>query len=66
MEYGRPNKAVFSLRDPRSCLPMKRSIRISIERKGCNKDWDFEVNGSFPDKSCSIKDRQGNVAAKAI
>lgn len=55
-----------SLRDPRSCLLMKRSSRISIEHKGYNnRDWDSEVNGSFLDKSCTIKDRQGNVVAKA-
>jgi len=64
MEFGRPSKSIFSLRDPRSCFSLKKAIRISIERKGYNKDWDFEVIGSFLDKSCTIKDRQGNVVAK--
>lgn len=59
------NKLIFSLTDPKSCLAMNNSIRIRVDHpKGHNKDLDFEVHGSFADKSCTIRDCRGNVVAQ--
>jgi len=60
------NKLVFSLREPRTCLARKEVIRVCIEPKCSNKDWDFEVHGSFLDKACSIIDRRGAVVAQVF
>ncbi|ONK65380.1 uncharacterized protein A4U43_C07F36510 [Asparagus officinalis] len=64
MEFGRPNKPLFSLRDPKSCFAMKSAIRISVDRKDYSNGWDFEVKGCFLEKNCTINDRRGNIVAK--
>lgn len=63
-DYEGSQKPVFKLKEPNSfCLSSDYPIRISIEPKGRN-DWDFEVKGSFPDKSCTIIDFKGNIVAQ--
>ncbi|KAF8401107.1 hypothetical protein HHK36_014411 [Tetracentron sinense] len=57
-------KLVFSLKEPNSCLVRNNSIRVAIEPRWCNKDWDFEIKGSFPDRTCSILDSRGNIVAQ--
>ncbi|KAM0953043.1 putative tubby-like protein [Dioscorea sansibarensis] len=66
MDYeGTPSKPVFTLREqPRSCMAVNNVIRVSIEPKEHNKHWDYEVRGSFMDKSCTINDRRGDVIAE--
>ncbi|XP_008792894.2 protein LURP-one-related 6-like [Phoenix dactylifera] len=64
MEYEGANKLIFSLTDPKSCLAMKKAIRIRVDPKGHNRDLEFEVNGSFVDKACTIRDCRGNVVAQ--
>lgn len=64
MEFGRPSKPVFSLREPRQLAVLNHHIKISIEPKGRNSDWDFAVEGSFDEKAFSIADRKGNIVAK--
>ncbi|KAH7656510.1 LURP-one-related protein [Dioscorea alata] len=62
---GTPNKPVFTLREqPRSCIAVNSVIKVSIEPKEHNKYWDYEVRGSFMDKSCTINDRRGDVIAE--
>ncbi|KAJ6848355.1 protein LURP-one-related 6-like [Iris pallida] len=64
MEFGRPSKPVFSLREPRQLAVSSHRIKISVEPKGRNGDWDYAVEGSFDEKAFSIADRKGNVVAK--
>ncbi|XP_038878910.1 protein LURP-one-related 6 [Benincasa hispida] len=65
-DYQGSKKLIFSLRRPKSCLPVKNDvgIKIATKPKVSNKDWDFEISGYFPDKKCSIIDSQGNVVAQ--
>lgn len=59
-----PSKLVFSLREMRACLVKNEVVRICIEPKTSNKDYDFVVHGSFLDKACTIDDRSGTVVAQ--
>ncbi|KAJ0987499.1 hypothetical protein J5N97_005855 [Dioscorea zingiberensis] len=62
---GTPSKLVFSLREPiRSCIAVNTAIKVSIAVPKEHKDWDYEVRGSFMDKSCTINDRRGDVVAE--
>ncbi|PON38292.1 LURP1-related protein domain containing protein [Trema orientale] len=67
-DYEGAPKLVFSLKEPNnSCLASNNVIRISVGPKGTTgkKDWDFEINGYFPDRNCSIVDsRSGNIVAQ--
>lgn len=65
-DFQGSKKLVFSLRRPKSCLPVKSDvgIKITTKPKVSQKDWDFEISGYFPDKKCSIIDSQGNVVAQ--
>lgn len=65
-EFQGSKKLVFSLRRPKSCVPMKNDagIKITTKPKVSKKDWDFEISGYFPNKECSIIDSQGNVVAQ--
>lgn len=69
-DYEGAPKLVFSLKEPNnSCLARNNFIRISTEPGGIisKKDWDFEINGHFPDRNCSIVDsKSGNVVAQVI
>ncbi|XP_042512531.1 protein LURP-one-related 6-like [Macadamia integrifolia] len=64
VDYEGAEKLVFSLKEPNSCLA--KNIKVNVGPKKCNlnKDWDFEVRGSFPDKACSIIDCAGNTVAQ--
>ncbi|XP_008782601.1 protein LURP-one-related 6-like [Phoenix dactylifera] len=64
MDYERPSKLVFSLREPKSRLLTKSAIKISIDAKENGKDGNFEVKGSFSERACTIMDRRGNVVAQ--
>ncbi|XP_010911020.2 protein LURP-one-related 6 [Elaeis guineensis] len=64
MDYEEPSKLVFSLREPKSRLLRNGSIKISTDTNGRNKDWGFEVKGSFIKRACTINDRRGNVVAQ--
>ena len=66
MDYEEPSKLVFSLREPKSRLLRNGSIKISTDTNGRNKDWGFEVKGSFIKRACTINDRRGNVVAQVI
>ncbi|KAJ4951701.1 hypothetical protein NE237_028533 [Protea cynaroides] len=56
-------KLVFSLKEPNSFLV--KNIKVNVGHKRCNiKDWDFEIRGSFPDKSCAIVDSSGKTVAQ--
>ncbi|KAA0055768.1 hypothetical protein IC582_003142 [Cucumis melo] len=65
-DFQGSKKVVFSLKRPKSCLPVKNDVGIKINTKPkvSTKDWDFEINGYFPGKKCSIIDSQGNVVAQ--
>lgn len=64
-DYEGSQKLVFSLKEPNfSCLVRKNAIRVSTEPRRSNKDWDFEIKGYFPDRSCSIVDSLGNIVAQ--
>lgn len=64
---GTPNKPVFILREqPRSCIAVNSVIKVLIEPKEHNINWDYQVRGSFMDKSCTINDRRGDVIAEVI
>ncbi|XP_022147638.1 protein LURP-one-related 6 [Momordica charantia] len=62
-DYQGSKKLVFSLRRPKSCLPVKNDAGIRIKTVS-KKDWDYEISGYFPDKECSIIDSHGNVVAQ--
>lgn len=65
MDSEGPSKLVFSLREPKSRLLIKKSaVKISINAKENGKDWDFEVKGSFSERACTFNDRRGNVVAQ--
>ncbi|KAF8388719.1 hypothetical protein HHK36_025399 [Tetracentron sinense] len=61
LDYDGAQKLVFSLKEPNSCLVRNNSIKVAVGPRTCNKDWDFEIKGSFPDKACSILDSRGNI-----
>ena len=63
-DYGEPSKLVFSLQDPKPVLCMKGDVQVTVEPKGRNRHWDYEVTGSFVQRSCAIKNRAGQVAAQ--
>ncbi|KAJ1298537.1 hypothetical protein BS78_01G461000 [Paspalum vaginatum] len=63
-DYGEPSKLVFSLQDPKPVLCMKGDIRVTVEPKGGKRNWDYEVTGSFVQRSCAIKNRAGHVVAQ--
>ena len=64
-DYEGSQKLVFSLKEPNfSCLLRNNAIRVSTEPRRSNKDWDFEIKGYFPDRSCSIVDSSGNIVAQ--
>ncbi|KAH7519308.1 protein LURP-one-related 6 [Ziziphus jujuba] len=65
-DYKGSQKLVFTLKEPNSCLARNNTLRISTEPKPkeSTKTWDFEVNGDFPDRSCSIVDSRGNIVAQ--
>ncbi|KAJ4958032.1 hypothetical protein NE237_025143 [Protea cynaroides] len=66
VDYEGAEKLVFSLKEPHLCVVKNNSIKVNIGSKRCsiNKDWDFEVRGSFPDKACTIIDSAGNTVAQ--
>ena len=61
MDFNQPTKLIFTLREPKQCLVTKSAIKVSLEP---NKHWDFEVKGSFIEKSCTINDRKGDIIAE--
>ena len=65
-DFQGSKKLVFSLRKPKSCLPVDKDtgIRITTKPNLGKKDWDFEISGYFPGKECSIIDSQGNLVAQ--
>ncbi|KAF5195857.1 Lurp-one-like protein [Thalictrum thalictroides] len=58
-------KLVFTLKEPVSYIVKKIPVKIMVEPR-CNKDWDFEVKGSFQDRACSIVDSKGNIVAQVV
>lgn len=67
-DYKGSQKLVFTLKEPNSCLARNNTLRISTEpkTKGNTKNWDFEIDGYFPDRACSIVDSRGNIVAQVI
>ncbi|KDP33924.1 hypothetical protein JCGZ_07495 [Jatropha curcas] len=63
-DYEGSQRLVFSLKEPNSCLVRNNTIKVSIEPRKNNKDWDFEIKGYFPDRDCSIVDYLGNIIAQ--
>lgn len=68
-DYEGSQKLVFSLREPAGndsiCFGRNSNrIRISLEPKKSSRDWNFQVDGYFPDRHCSIIDSNGHVIAK--
>ncbi|XP_022968150.1 protein LURP-one-related 6-like isoform X2 [Cucurbita maxima] len=65
-DFQGSKKLVFSLRKPKSCLPVDKDtgIRITTKPNLGKKDWDFEISGYFPGKESSIIDSQGNLVAQ--
>ncbi|KAL5709374.1 hypothetical protein ACHQM5_020072 [Ranunculus cassubicifolius] len=62
IDYEGLEKVVFSVKEPIPCLIKKIPVRIMVEPR--YQDWDFEVKGSFPNRACSIIDCRGNIAAQ--
>ncbi|CAN1136335.1 Protein LURP-one-related 6 [Linum perenne] len=64
-DYEGIKKMVFKLKEPNSCLARNSCIRICTEpRRSNTSDWDFEVQGQFPDKDACIVDHLGHVIAQ--
>ncbi|CAI0387525.1 unnamed protein product [Linum tenue] len=64
-DYEGIRKLVFKLKEPNSCLGRTSAIRISTEpRRSSGGDWDFEVQGRFPEKACTIVDHLGRIMAQ--
>ena len=64
-DYEGLQKLVFSLKEPKSCLAKNNiTIKTSSENNRGNKNWDFEINGYFPNRDCSIVDSKGYVVAQ--
>ncbi|XP_077234644.1 protein LURP-one-related 6-like [Tasmannia lanceolata] len=64
IDYEGAEKLVFTLREPTSWALKSSKIRVSVESKTHNNDWDFEIKGSFVDRACCINDRKGNIVAQ--
>lgn len=62
--YEGSQKQVFTLREPNSYLMKNNPIKISTQPRGCGTHWDFQVKGSFQDRTCSIVDSLGNIVAE--
>ncbi|OWM77324.1 protein LURP-one-related 6-like [Punica granatum] len=69
--YEDSQKLAFSLKEPVShqnsiCFGKKNNnqIRISLEPRKSSRDWNFQVDGYFPDRDCSIVDSNGHTIAK--
>ncbi|PWA81260.1 hypothetical protein CTI12_AA189210 [Artemisia annua] len=64
-DYVGSQKLVFTLKDPKACFANNRPVKVSIENKDkniyCNN---FQINGYFPDRECSIVDSKGDVVAQ--
>ncbi|KAK9715647.1 hypothetical protein RND81_06G179300 [Saponaria officinalis] len=65
-DYDGLQKSIFSIKEPNACFPITNAIRISVEPKtqGRGRDWDFEVQGYFPDRDCRILNSVGNIIAQ--
>lgn len=65
-DYGEPSKLVFSLQDPKPvlCTNTKGDVRVTVEPSGRKRHWDYEVTGSFAQRSCAIKNRAGQLVAQ--
>ncbi|KAF3439697.1 hypothetical protein FNV43_RR17975 [Rhamnella rubrinervis] len=63
-DYKGSHKLVFTLKQPNSCLATNNALTISTEPKGNKKHSDYEINGYFPDRACSIVDSRGNIVAQ--
>ncbi|KAL0927151.1 hypothetical protein M5K25_001311 [Dendrobium thyrsiflorum] len=64
MNYEGAKDKVFSLSDSKPLFALRRSTKIYIESKRMNKDYYFEVIGSFPQRNCSIVTPKGILAAQ--
>ncbi|ERN11293.1 protein LURP-one-related 6 [Amborella trichopoda] len=63
-DYEGTQKPVFSIREAVLCFSKRCPIRIYMEGKHCTRDWDFEIQGSFSDRDCVIKDHNGTIVAQ--
>ncbi|GMH04138.1 hypothetical protein Nepgr_005977 [Nepenthes gracilis] len=64
-DYEGLQKIVFCVTELSSFLSRNTPIRISVDlSRGCGRDWNFEIRGYFPERNCSIVDRQGNAIAQ--
>ncbi|KAE8732100.1 Metallo-hydrolase/oxidoreductase superfamily protein isoform 1 [Hibiscus syriacus] len=57
------NPVYNPLNEPRSCIAKNNAIRISTEPES-SKNWDYEINGYFPERDCTIVDFVGNIVAQ--
>jgi hypothetical protein len=64
MDYQGKNKLVFSLIDPKSCTAQGAPVRVHVEPKRQCKNWDFEIEGSFADRDCTIVDCTRKIVAQ--
>ncbi|KAK6944731.1 LURP-one-related [Dillenia turbinata] len=62
--YDGSEKLIFSLKEPNLVCPTDSNIKISVEPRISNKEWDFEISGSFPNRTCSIIDHKGDNIAQ--
>ncbi|KAK6941284.1 LURP-one-related [Dillenia turbinata] len=62
--YEGSEKLVFSLKEPNLVCLTDNTIKITVEPRISKKEWDFEINGSFPNKTCSIIDHKGDNIAQ--
>lgn len=60
-DYGEPSKLVFSLQDPKPVLCMKGDVQVTVEPKGRNRHWDYEVTGSFVQDCVPSKTEQATL-----
>lgn len=63
-DYEGVEKLVFSMKEPTSWASRSRPIRVTIGPKSHTRHWDFEIKGSFVERSCSINDHGGNFVAQ--
>ncbi|RWR95884.1 protein LURP-one-related 6 [Cinnamomum micranthum f. kanehirae] len=65
-DYEGVEKLVFSMKEPTSWASRSRPIRVTIGPKSHTRHWDFEIKGSFVERSCSINDHGGNFVAQVM
>lgn len=65
LDYEGAEKLIFCVKEPLLCFAKKCSLKVQLAASSFNS-WDFEINGSFIDRQCTITDHRGKLVAEVM